>query len=77
MSRKHITIPGNWPAVVRRSVLHAASLAHTAIIHSRSWCADSPIARARMAGQLDRAKQEISLLNPIFSQAQNNCEKIA
>ena len=55
-------LPDNWPPYARSAMLHAAFLAQAAIVYSRSWCANSPIARARLAGKLDQAHNEITLL---------------
>ena len=62
MRTNEIPVPENWPHTVRRAVLHAASLAHYAIIYTRSMAANSPIERVRLKGKLDRAQSEISLL---------------
>lgn len=77
MHASDIIIPDNWPETIRRAVLHAASLAHASIIHTRSWCANSSIARTRLAGLLDQAKQEISLLNEEIRILRTRIEKIA
>jgi putative transposase len=57
-----IRVPNEWPDCVKAALVHVASMAHWAIIYTKSWCANSPIARVRMAGQLDQTKQENSLL---------------
>ena len=62
MRTNEIPVPENWTHTVRRAVLHAASLAHYAIIYTRSMAANSPIERVRLKGKLDRAQSEISLL---------------
>jgi len=51
-----------WPKRIRSAILNAISLAHYSIIYSRSWCANSSIARVQLAGKLDQAQNEISLL---------------
>lgn len=51
-----------FPARIHAKLLHAACLAHTAIIYTRSWCANSAIARVRLAGRLEQARAEIALL---------------
>ena len=62
MRTNEIPVPENWPHTVRRAVLHAASLAHYAIIYTRAMAANSPIERVRLKEKLDRAENEISLL---------------
>ena len=57
-----IPLPESWPTLVCKTILHVCSLAHWAIIQTRSWCADSRLQRVRLAGELDRARNEISLL---------------
>ena len=57
-----VILPDSWPESVRVAMLHVISLAHAAITYSRSWCADSPLARVRLKGQLEQARDEISLL---------------
>ncbi|MFO7871321.1 MAG: hypothetical protein R6V03_07820, partial [Kiritimatiellia bacterium] len=62
MNPSSISLPFAWPDTVRTAVLHACSLAHYAIVYTRSWCADSRLQRVRLAGRLDRARNEIALL---------------
>jgi putative transposase len=58
-----IPLPSQWPRYVRSGVLHAVSLAHKALTYSRSWAADSSLQRIRLKGRLDRATEEISILD--------------
>ncbi len=37
-------------------------LARAALVRTRSWCADSPLARVRLRGRVDRLEQEVALL---------------
>ncbi|MFO7870509.1 MAG: DDE-type integrase/transposase/recombinase [Kiritimatiellia bacterium] len=62
MNPSSISLPSAWSDTVRTAVLHSCSLAHYAIVHARSWCADSRLQRVRLAGRLDRARNEITLL---------------
>lgn len=55
----------DWSRFVATASVYLAALAHAAIIRTRSWCADSPIARVRLAGKLERAENEIALLREI------------
>jgi len=50
------------PEKVKSSLLNIISLAHYAIVHTRSVCANSPIATIRLKGKLNRVENEISLL---------------
>ena len=55
MSRRpSIPLPRDWSAHACAAFLHAVSLAHAAVTYSRGWCANSPIARVRLAGENDR-----------------------
>ncbi|MFC1452629.1 transposase [Verrucomicrobiota bacterium] len=60
-SLEDIPLPKDWPQAVKTAVIHSISLAHAAIIWTRSWAVNSPMARVRLAGQLDQTKSEISL----------------
>lgn len=57
-----IATPTSWPEKVRSSILNVISLAHWAIVYTRSMCANSPLERVRLRGKLERARNEISLL---------------
>jgi len=61
-SEQAILMPDGWPKAVKSALLHVISLAHWAVIYSRSWAANSPIERVRLAGRLERAENEIALL---------------
>jgi hypothetical protein len=62
MQSPAMPLPKRWPKQVKLAILHVISLAHWALIQSRSWAADSPLQRVRLAGQLDQARNEIALL---------------
>ena len=57
-----IPLPRDWPEYVRSAVVHVISMAHTAMIWTRSWASNSPMQRVRLAGLHDQAKNEIELL---------------
>ena len=59
---KNIPISDNWSHHVRKALVHVASLAHWSIIHTRSWAADSKLQRVRLTGELDRTRNELSLV---------------
>ena len=60
-SSKGIPLPKSWPNHIKEAI-HTISLAHATIVYSRGWAADSRVARVRLAGDLDAARNEISLL---------------
>lgn len=62
MNPAAIPLPDHWPKQVKSAILHAISLAHWSLIHSRAWAADSPLQRVRLAGLLDQARNEVALL---------------
>jgi hypothetical protein len=49
-----IPLPRHCPEHVNSSLLQVIALAHFAIVHVRSWCVNSPIARVRLAAKCDR-----------------------
>lgn len=59
---RHAELPRGWPKVARAAVVQLAALAHVALARTRSWCADSRLARVRLRGRVDRLEQEVALL---------------
>jgi hypothetical protein len=57
-----VPLPANWPSNVKSLILQVISLARLAIIHSRSWAANSVNARVRLQEQLEQVRNEVSLL---------------
>jgi len=57
-----VLLPANWPSNVKSLILQVISLAHLAIIHSRSWAANSVNSRVRLQGKLERSQNEVSSL---------------
>ena len=57
--RPHIPLPEGWTTSVKSAVIHTIALAHYAVVFTRSWAANCPIARVRLKAELDRANQEI------------------
>ena len=57
-----IPLPKSWPQYIKAGVIHAISLAHYGLTFSRSWAANSPLARVRLSGQLDASDNENALL---------------
>jgi putative transposase len=76
MQANEIPIPENWPVIVRRAMIHAVSLAHYAIIYTRSMAANSQIERVRLKGKLDRAENEIALLKEQLGLLRDRFKKI-
>ena len=60
--RPDIPLPAAWPEHARSAVLFAIALAHYALAIARGWCANSRIARVRLAADNDRLKTEVALL---------------
>ena len=58
---RDVPLPKTWPNHIKAAVIHTISLAHTALVCSRGWAADSRLQRVRLASELDRARTEISL----------------
>src|SRR5947208_855415 len=57
-----VPLPRCWPDQVKSALLHAVSLAHAGLVHARGWCADSRLARVRLAAKADRWQSEALLL---------------
>ena len=57
-----VPLPKQWPKHVRSAIVHVISLAHWAIVYTRSVAADSPLTRVRLKAQLEQATNEICLL---------------
>ena len=55
-----------FPKNVCQIILHVISLAHFALIHSRSWAANSPIQRVRLTAERDQASTKCSQLEEIL-----------
>ena len=55
-------LPAGWPKLARAAIVQLAGLAHVALTRTRSWCADSRLARVRLRGRVDRLEQEVALL---------------
>jgi transposase InsO family protein len=50
-----VPLPSGWTEHAKSGALHALGLARFALMHVRGWCANSPIARARLAAERDEA----------------------
>src|SRR5437867_4080416 len=58
-----MALPKGWPRRVRSAVIQTISLAQTSLTHARSVAANSINARIRLKEEIDRLKNEISLLS--------------
>jgi putative transposase len=58
-----VRVPKDWPKHVRAAILQVISLAHFALLHTRSLAANSLLPRVRLKSELDEAQAEIALLS--------------
>ncbi len=54
--------PSSLPRCGRSAMLHVISLAQYAIVHTRSWGADSSNARMRLKSQKEQVEHDAALL---------------
>ena len=57
-----LPLPGGWPRRVRSAAVHAISLADFALTTALGWAAQSLNPRLRVRAELERLRNEISLL---------------
>jgi transposase InsO family protein len=57
-----IPLPERWPERAKSALVYAVALAHHGLVSIRSWCANSPIERVRLAGDNERLQAEVELL---------------
>lgn len=69
MSGNPVPLPDGWTEHAKSGALQAITLARFALTHVRSWCADSRLARVRLAAERDAAvaalaqqKEEVRIL---------------
>ncbi len=62
MKPSDIPLPQSWPTMVKSAVVQVISLAHYIMIYTRSWCANSSIARLHLKAKLELSEQEVALL---------------
>jgi transposase-like protein len=55
-------LPRSWPSYAKSAILDAIAAAHLALVHSRAWCADSPLHRVRLKARVDALETEVALL---------------
>ena len=61
-ARPRLTVPKNWTRSIQAALVHVISLAHYALVYTRSWAANSSNERARLAAHRDSLEQEVALL---------------
>jgi hypothetical protein len=66
-TRKLIMLPGGWPGSVKSALLHAISLAFTALAFARRRAAKSCSMKHRLQADLDQARTENALLSSVQS----------
>lgn len=57
-----LPLPRGWPIQVKSAILHVIGLAQLCLAYTRSWAANSCNERIRLKAELDRTRQELSLL---------------
>ena len=57
-----VPLPPAWPKHAKSAMVHVIALAHFALVHVRSWCANSSIARVRLVAECDILRTEVALL---------------
>lgn len=54
--------PKHWTRSIQTALVHVMSLAHYALVHTRSWAANGSNDRARLSAKSDQLDHEIRLL---------------
>jgi transposase InsO family protein len=57
-----LALPSDWPKTVKSAYVCAVALARLALVETRSWCVNSPIARVRLAAENERLESEVAML---------------
>jgi len=57
-----LAVPKNWPKSIQAAMLRVIALAQYALAYTRSWAANSPNERIRLAAKADQLGQEVALL---------------
>ncbi len=55
-------LPRGWPRTTKSALLHVIALATFALVRVRGWCADSRLARVRLAAEVERPRAEKAML---------------
>ena len=56
-----LSVPKHWKRSIQAAMVHVISLAHYALVYSRSWAANSSTARVRLTAKADQFEQEVAL----------------
>lgn len=62
-AKPKLSIPKHWSRSVQSALVHVISLAHYAIVATRSWAVNSTNDRVRLGAKADRLEQELALRN--------------
>jgi hypothetical protein len=57
-------LPDGWPEQAKSAILQTIAAAHLALTHVRGWCANSRLARVRLAAEVDRLNAVVALMLP-------------
>ena len=60
--RSSSAAPKHWARSIQTALVHVMSLAHYALVHTRSWAANSGNDRVRLSARSDQLDHEIRLL---------------
>ena len=58
-----LPLPADWQDSVRSAFVGAVGLAPQAIVFARCWAVNSRVSRVRLAGECNRLRSEVALLN--------------
>ena len=61
-AQPRLSVPRNWASSIQAAMLQVIALAHYAISYTRSWAANGPNERLRLAAKADQLDQEVALL---------------
>jgi transposase InsO family protein len=56
-----LSVPKHWKRSIQAALVHGISLAHYALVSTRSWAANSSTARVRLTAKADHLEQEVAL----------------
>jgi hypothetical protein len=59
---RRIPLLRGWPQHVRSALLHVIAMAQHAVACTRSWAANTGLARVRLKAENDQLRQEVALL---------------
>ncbi|HEX2870960.1 MAG TPA: DDE-type integrase/transposase/recombinase, partial [Polyangiaceae bacterium] len=57
-----VPLPDEWPEQTRSGLLQALGLLRVAVYTVRGWAENSPLAKARLQGEVERLETEVALL---------------